>query len=308
MAFPLPPPPPPPRSVLKPCRCHSLPHPLPSSSMADQRLACLAVPGAAALRPQLRPWPLAFPARPERSEIEPKKTKVNFGVVDNLVTDVPLVLSSSRLEGNTTSAMMLSGVIPKYIMPEYNSEWGIAGSVDVAQVEKALSDLENEGRKAVAVLVTSPYLPGYEILDRDHGIVCELVGSRYMTFALNLGTHEEHVQRLVSGIKHLSVASAAKSTEGTVNNGDLGPFLDIEMAMSPRDAFFVSKRKASIEECPGKICGELICPYPPGIPLLIPGEIITERALDYLMQVKKYGTLITGASDPLLSSLIVCNE
>ncbi|XP_010048388.2 arginine decarboxylase isoform X2 [Eucalyptus grandis] len=525
----------------------------------------------------------------ERSEIEPKKTKVKIGVVDNLVTDGPLVLSSSRLEGNSappppplvsalkaaaeqnvasfhfpghnrgraapsslagvigidpfrhdlpelpeldnlfcpegpildaqkqaaelfgssetwflvggttcgihaaimatcspgdtlilprnshlsaTSAMVLSGVVPKYIMPEYNSEWGIAGSIDVAQLEKALSDLESEGRKAAAVFVTSPtyegvcsniyelsqlshshgiplivdeahgahlgfhsQLPasalqqgadisvqsthkvlcsltqssmlhmagnivdrerickclqtlmstspsylllasldaaraqlsenpgaifhrsidlavmakelleevpgvtlldsssfpncsamdplrltvgfwqlgmsGYEadeILDRDHGIVCELVGSRYMTFTLNLGTHKEHIQRLVSGIKHLSAASAVKSFEGTVNNGDLGPFVDIEMAMSPRDAFFMSKRKAGIEECPGKICGELICPYPPGIPLLIPGEIITEQALDYLKQVKKDGTLITGASDPLLSSLIVCNK
>lgn len=55
------------------------------------------------------------------------------------------------------------------------------------------------------------------------------------------------------------------------------------------------------------VCGELICPYPPGIPLVIPGELITKEALDYLLYVRSNGAIINGASDPLLSSIVVCD-
>ena len=63
----------------------------------------------------------------------------------------------------------------------------------------------------------------------------------------------------------------------------------------------------SIKESLGEVCGELICPYPPGIPLLIPGEVITEAALNYLLQVRSEGAVISGAADPLLSSIVICS-
>ena len=79
------------------------------------------------------------------------------------------------------------------------------------------------------------------------------------------------------------------------------------MSMTPRDAFFASKKKVSIRESLGKVCGELVCPYPPGIPVMIPGEVITEKALDHLLDVRSKGAVITGASDPSLCSIVVCD-
>uniref|UniRef100_M1ABF0 Ser/Thr protein phosphatase family protein n=1 Tax=Solanum tuberosum TaxID=4113 RepID=M1ABF0_SOLTU len=76
--------------------------------------------------------------------------------------------------------------------------------------------------------------------------------------------------------------------------------------MSPREAFFATKRKVSIRDSLGEICGELVCSYPPGIPVLIPGEIITAEALNYLLEIRSKGAVITGAADFSLSSFVVC--
>lgn len=154
-------------------------------------------------------------------------------------------------------------------------------------------------------------LSGYEadeILHEYHEIICELVETQSITFAMNLGTCREHVQRLVSGIKHLAAASAsAPAAERKVEGGNCALFADIETSLIPRDAFFSGKRRVSIENSLGEVCGELICPYPPGIPVMVPGETITKKALDYLLDVRSKGAVISGASDPQLSSIVVCN-
>ncbi|MCZ0899137.1 arginine decarboxylase, partial [Microcoleus sp. HI-ES] len=55
-------------------------------------------------------------------------------------------------------------------------------------------------------------------------------------------------------------------------------------------------------------CAELICPYPPGIPVLMPGEIITPAAVDYLQQILAAGGKITGCSDTNLQTLKVVRQ
>lgn len=146
-----------------------------------------------------------------------------------------------------------------------------------------------------------------EVLSNDYGIVSEIVGTRSITFVINLGTCEEHLQRLVSGLKHLSETSfLIHGAKERVEDSRCAPFANISMSLNPREAFFASRKRVSIGESLGKICGELICPYPPGIPVMIPGEIITQNALDYLLHVKSTGAAITGASDSRLSSIVIC--
>ncbi|WCJ34685.1 Arginine decarboxylase [Euphorbia peplus] len=155
-------------------------------------------------------------------------------------------------------------------------------------------------------------LSGYEVDDilfRNHNIISELVGNTHITFALNLGTREEHVRRLITGLKELSTACSLhiETKKAKVNSGEYVPFADISMCLTPRDAFFANKRRVSVRESIGKVCGELICPYPPGIPITVPGEIITESAMDYLLDVRRKGAVISGASDPHLNSIVICD-
>ncbi|KAB2026970.1 hypothetical protein ERO13_D05G001400v2 [Gossypium hirsutum] len=149
-----------------------------------------------------------------------------------------------------------------------------------------------------------------ETLYSDQGVISELVGTRSITFAINLGTCRDHIQRLACGIKNLSEASllSFEKIKGQIEDHcGSAPFSDITMSLNPREAFFARKRKVAIGESLGKICGELICPYPPGIPVMIPGETITKKALEYLVLVKNKGATISGASDPLLNSIVICD-
>jgi arginine decarboxylase len=76
-------------------------------------------------------------------------------------------------------------------------------------------------------------------------------------------------------------------------------------ALIPRDAFFARQEVVSIEMAVDRICAELVCPYPPGIPVLIPGEVVTRAAISYLQNILASGGDIAGSSDPELHTLRV---
>ncbi|XP_073132450.1 uncharacterized protein [Henckelia pumila] len=147
-----------------------------------------------------------------------------------------------------------------------------------------------------------------KILCRDFKLFHELVGTSSFTLIFNLGTTREHILRLVSGLRFLSTTFLLHSKRPVATDARLilAPFGEFNIILSPREAFFAHKKKVGIEDSVGKICGELICPYPPGIPVLIPGEVVTETALKYLLHVKSKGATING-TDGLLSSIVVCD-
>ncbi|MEG4304742.1 aminotransferase class I/II-fold pyridoxal phosphate-dependent enzyme [Microcoleus sp. D3_18a_C4] len=78
--------------------------------------------------------------------------------------------------------------------------------------------------------------------------------------------------------------------------------------LSPREAFFFPAETLPADKAVDRLCAELICPYPPGIPVLMPGEIITPAAVDYLQQILAAGGKITGCSDPGLQTLKVVRQ
>jgi arginine decarboxylase len=78
-----------------------------------------------------------------------------------------------------------------------------------------------------------------------------------------------------------------------------------EMALPPRDAFFSPNESVPADAAIGRISAELVAPYPPGIPVLAPGEIITARALAALRAARSEGSRIAYAADPTLATLQV---
>ena len=79
-------------------------------------------------------------------------------------------------------------------------------------------------------------------------------------------------------------------------------------AMSPRDAFFSHQRAIPLEHAAGEISAELVIPYPPGIPVLAPGDVITVEKLDYLRFGAQSGMYISGSADPQLRTIQVVHE
>jgi arginine/lysine/ornithine decarboxylase len=78
-----------------------------------------------------------------------------------------------------------------------------------------------------------------------------------------------------------------------------------EMAMTPREAFFAGSRPVPLPVAIGEIAAELIVPYPPGIPVLVPGERIGWDKLMYLAEISTRGACCAGAADPTLLTLRV---
>jgi lysine decarboxylase len=80
------------------------------------------------------------------------------------------------------------------------------------------------------------------------------------------------------------------------------------VVMSPRDAFFARHATLPVQQAIGRISAELVAPYPPGIPVLAPGERITAEAIDGLRDAMADGTQVRYAADASLRTLQVVDE
>lgn len=173
-------------------------------------------------------------------------------------------------------------------------------------------------RTRLTVGVSELNLTGFEaddILHRQLDVTAELPSLQHLTFIISLGNTQADIDALVSA---LCTLASEHSRPKSINSWQdvfirwkkellqIHPssFI-IYPSISPRDAFFSQTETLPIEQTLERISAELVCPYPPGIPVLMPGEEITPAALDYLKQILALGGSITGCSDPALKTLKV---
>ena len=157
-----------------------------------------------------------------------------------------------------------------------------------------------------------------EILHEEYGVTCELPSTQNLTFIFTHGTTDQDCDRLIEGFKQLANRPPTPKVENAnliqsiaiqvpLPTGDLGESFT-PPHLSPREAFFASTQTCPTHQAIGHLSADLICPYPPGIPLIIPGEIITQTALDSLTQLLNSGGTITGLSDPTFMTLRIINH
>ena len=77
---------------------------------------------------------------------------------------------------------------------------------------------------------------------------------------------------------------------------------------SPQEAFYADKCSLPLRETEGKVCSEFVMCYPPGIPILAPGEKITEDILEYIKYAKEKGCSMTGPEDPEIEYINILKE
>ena len=78
--------------------------------------------------------------------------------------------------------------------------------------------------------------------------------------------------------------------------------------LSPQDAFYGNKKSVPIEQSSGKISGEFVMCYPPGIPILAPGEQITDEILAYIKYAGDKGCFLTGTQDLEIKNIMILDE
>jgi arginine decarboxylase len=138
------------------------------------------------------------------------------------------------------------------------------------------------------------------ILTEEFGVICELPSLRHVTFIFSIGTTPKDADRLITAI--IQLAQQTHPAEPIPIGSHLLPAATM---MFPREAFFAATRTVSIDQAINQISAELICPYPPGIPVLLPGEKITAAVIEYLQRVQRSGGFISGCSDPELQTIQV---
>ena len=95
--------------------------------------------------------------------------------------------------------------------------------------------------------------------------------------------------------------------DGALSRG-YGPVLDelrTETVMLPRDAYLGHTEMVPWRKAAGRISAEMICPYPPGIPIVAPGELLTDAIVDYLERQAAAGVMVEGAADESLAQMRV---
>lgn len=158
----------------------------------------------------------------------------------------------------------------------------------------------------LTVNVTGLGTSGYEadeILHEQFQVTCELPLQNHLAFAISLGNTADDIDRLV---RSFAAIAQTRSVTHRPLGFDFAEFQHHTIPfVSPRDAFFLPTQTLAIEQSIGHLCAELICPYPPGIPVLMPGERIDRPAIDLLQKTLALGGQITGCADPQLQTLQV---
>lgn len=166
-------------------------------------------------------------------------------------------------------------------------------------------------RTRLTVNVTQLNLTGFEvdeILHTQCGVTAELPLLHQLTFIISWGNTPTDINKLVEAFTQITMnprrIEDAQETRKT-HWQQACSLLSSSAKISPRQAFFGKRETLPLHKATGCISAELICPYPPGIPVIMPGEVITTPAIDYLQQVLSLGGKITGCSDSTLQTLKV---
>jgi arginine decarboxylase len=151
-----------------------------------------------------------------------------------------------------------------------------------------------------------------EILRRRYNVQVELADLFNCLALFTIGTTQESADRLVYGVKELAredrpidVFSPSGVLERRMKSGTYNLPKTPPIRMNPRDAFLSDTELVDFRASAGSICAEVITPYPPGIPVLSPGEEITEEIIDYLRLELRAGVRMQGPYDPDLRQIRV---
>lgn len=132
----------------------------------------------------------------------------------------------------------------------------------------------------------------YDMLRDDYDIQIEFGDIGNILAILSVGDTNLMIERLISSLSEIARLHKRPST-GMFDHEYITPRVD----MTPKEAFFADKRSVRLEDSEGLLCSEFVMCYPPGIPILAPGERITKEILAYIRYAKEKGCFMTGTED-----------
>jgi arginine/lysine/ornithine decarboxylase len=143
----------------------------------------------------------------------------------------------------------------------------------------------------------------YDILRDEYDIQIEFGDLGNLLAYVSIGDRKQDLERLISAFVDIYRRNKRDKT-GMMKHEYITP----ELVLMPQEAFYSNKRSLPVLESIGRVCCEFVMCYPPGIPILAPGERITEEIVDYIRYAKEKGSLLTGTEDMKLERINVWEE
>ena len=138
-------------------------------------------------------------------------------------------------------------------------------------------------------------LAGIEVYDHlrdDYGIQIEFGDIGNLLAIISCGDRMMDIERLISALEEIK-RQREKSPIGLFDH----EYVDPVIVLPPQEAFYAKKRRVPMRESTGLVAGEFVMSYPPGIPIVAPGERMTPDVLAHILFAKEKGCFMTGTED-----------
>ena len=143
----------------------------------------------------------------------------------------------------------------------------------------------------------------YDILRDDYGIQIEFGDIGNILAIISAGDRALEIERLISSLSEIK-RLYSKDKTGMFDHEYINP----EVITAPQKAFYSNKKSVPINQSSGMVCGEFVMCYPPGIPILAPGEKITDEIINYINYAKEKGCFMTGTQDMKIENINVVED
>ena len=143
----------------------------------------------------------------------------------------------------------------------------------------------------------------YDLLRDEYDIQIEFGDICNILAYISIGDRIQDIERLVGALADIE-RLYKKDKTGMLS----GEYIQPELVVTPQKAFYSEKVSLPIMETVGKVCGEFVMCYPPGIPILAPGEMITKEIAEYIVYAKEKGCSMQGTEDPEVNNINVLKE
>jgi arginine/lysine/ornithine decarboxylase len=143
----------------------------------------------------------------------------------------------------------------------------------------------------------------YDLLRDEYDIQVEFGDLQNFLAIMSVGDRPAAIERLIGALEDIKQNYGTEPADLVVNE-----YISPEVVMTPAEAFYKPSELLSLEKCRGRIATESVMCYPPGIPILAPGERVTPEILEYIQYARDKGSLLTGTEDPEVRQLYVMLE
>ena len=140
----------------------------------------------------------------------------------------------------------------------------------------------------------------FDLLRDEYDIQIEFGDIGNILAYLSVGDRFQDIERLVGALAEIR-RRYKKDRSGLMDHEYISP----QVVLTPKEAFYSDKIVLPLEESAGRIAAEYVMSYPPGIPIVAPGERITKEIIGYISYAREKGCFLTGTQDPEVEKILV---